>query len=99
MNANLKSLKIKPLFAQIQKKYGKHAIFGVILLVLLSYLVVMFRISMLAKAEPGPEQTTAIQSAIPKVDQKAIDQAQSLENNNTQIHTLFEQARNNPFQE
>ena len=32
-------------------------------------------------------------------DSKTIDQIQNLENNNTDVHSLFEQSRTNPFQE
>jgi hypothetical protein len=98
-NLSLKSLKFKPLLNKYFKRYSRHTIFGAILLILLVYLIIVFKISSLAKAEPGPDQTAANPLVIPKVDQSAINHIQSLEQNNTNIHSLFESARNNPFQE
>jgi predicted PurR-regulated permease PerM len=96
---DLKSITLKPIIAKLSKRVGGHAVFGAVLVVLLSYLIVVFQISSLAKAEPSTDQTTNASTLIPKVNQNAINQIQSLENNNTEIHSLFEQARNNPFQE
>lgn len=95
----LKSVNIQATVTKITKKYSKHTVFGAILIVLLVYIFVVFRINDLSKAEPSPDQTTNAANLIPKVNQKAINQIQSLEQNNTQVHSLFEQARNNPFQE
>lgn len=96
---DLKSINIKPLLAKVFKKLSGHALFAALFVVLLVYVIVVFKISNLAKAEPTPEQVSTVPTLIPKVDQKVINQIQSLEDNNTQIHSLFEQARNNPFQE
>jgi hypothetical protein len=101
MNKDLgiKSINIKQLLARYSKRFGKHVIFAAILAVLLVYLLLVFRISSLAKAEPSPDQEVEVGNSIPKVDPKAVNQIQSLEQTNTQVHALFEQARNNPFQE
>lgn len=101
MNANLdlKSIKLKPLIDKYVKRFGKHAVFAAILLILLCYLFLAFKISALAKAEPGADQEVTVTTSIPRVDKNAVNQIQSLEQNNTQIHSLFESARNNPFQE
>jgi predicted PurR-regulated permease PerM len=97
---DLKSLNsLKPLVAKFVKKYSTHAAFGAVIVVLLVYILVVFKISSLAKAEPGPDQTVPAANLIPKVNQKSVSQIQSLEQSNTQIHSLFESARNNPFQE
>lgn len=96
---SLKSVNLKPLIKKISKRFGKHVLFAAIIAVLLTYLIVVYEISVLANAEPSPEQQSGIISSIPKVDKNAINQIQSLEQSNTDIHTLFESARNNPFQE
>lgn len=98
-NIDLKSIKLKPLLDKFNKRFGRHAAFAVICVVLLAYVFVVLKISSLAKADPGPEQEATVQNSIPKIDKSAVDQIQSLEDSNTQIHSLFEQARNNPFQE
>lgn len=89
--------KLKSLFA----KFSGHIAFIFILVVLLSYLVVVWKVSTLATVEPTNEQETAAltESNIPKIDKKAVAQIESLEENNTEVHSLFEQARNNPFHE
>lgn len=98
-NINLKSLNIKPLVAKFAKRFGKHVIFAALFAVLLVYLLIVFKISNFAKAEPGPDQEVTVTTSIPKVDKKAVTQIQALEQNNTDVHALFESARNNPFQE
>jgi hypothetical protein len=92
---------IKPMLKKSWQKVSAHLSFIVIIVVLLAYVFMVFNISKLATAEPSPEdQDLAITATnIPKVNKKAIEQIQSLEQTNTQIHSLFDQARNNPFQE
>ena len=96
---NAKSFNLKVFLNTFIKKYGRHAVFAAILLVLFAYILVVLKISRLASAEPAPNQTTANPLVIPQVDQKAISHIQSLEQSNTQVHALFQQARNNPFSE
>ena len=98
-----KGLKLNPAALQASlskfaKRYSKHAAFGAIIAVLLVYILVVFKVNSLAKVEPAAETPTTA-NLIPKVNQKSIDRIQSLEQNNTEIHSLFEEARNNPFQE
>jgi hypothetical protein len=95
----LKSMNIKKVANSLVKKYARHTTFAVILLILLSYIFVVFKISRLASAEPNGDQTPTQTLTIQHVDQKVIDHIKTLEDNNTQIHSLFEQARNNPFQQ
>ena len=98
-NISVKGLKLQPLIAKYSKRFGKHIFFAVLFAVLLVYLLIVFKISNLAKAEPGPEQEVTVTSSIPKIDKNAVIQIQKLEQSNTEIHSLFEDARNNPFQE
>lgn len=98
-NLNIKSL--TPLLKNVSKVALKHASFGAVLLVLLAYLFMVWRINSLSGREPSSQdQSTALSQAhLPKVDKKTISQIQALENSNTQIKSLFNDARNNPFQE
>jgi len=80
-------------------RFKRHIAFAALLAVLLVYIIVVWQISQLSAAEPDPTAQASTAQKIPKVDQKAINQIQSLEQNNTQVHTLLDQARNNPFQE
>lgn len=96
---SLKSFNLLPAVRKLYGKYGGHAIFAAILLVLLVYVFVVARINSLANAEPSIDQQTTVTNSVPHIDAKTINQIQSLENNNTEVHSLFEQARNNPFSE
>lgn len=92
---DLKSLKAK--FSKNLVLVREHATFAAILLVLIAYLFVVWQISHLATAEPAQDSVPT--SDVPKVDKKAIQQIQALEKNNIEVHSLFNAARNNPFQE
>lgn len=96
---SLKSINLLPLLKKYSKRYSRHAIFAAVIAVLLIYVLVVFKINNLANAEPGPDQETTVTNSIPKINSKDIQQIQDLENNSTQVRSLFEQARNNPFQE
>lgn len=93
---DLKSLQAKS--KKLLLVLAKHATFIAVMIVLIAYLFVVWRISQLAGAEPPAGDDTAT-SAIPKVDKNAIDQIQALEQSNTEVHSLFDSARKNPFQE
>lgn len=96
---SLKSINFLPAIKKFSSRYSRHAAFAGILIVLLVYVIVVLKINSLANAEPTPDQETVVTGSIPKIDGAAIKQIQSLEDSNTQIHSLFESARNNPFQE
>lgn len=98
-NIDLKSVNLKPLLKKLWQRFNRHAVFAVLFVILLSYVFVVYKTSQLANAEPGPDQQTVVTGSIPKIDKGAVDQIQSLEQSNTQIHALFDQARSNPFQE
>lgn len=95
----LKSFNILPLIRKYLGKYGKHAAFAGFIGVMVVYIFVVFRINSLANAEPDASEQQVVTTSIPHIDSKAVEQIQSLENNNADIHSLFEQARNNPFSE
>lgn len=99
INFSLKTL--QPQLKKAQWLLLKHALFVAILVVLLVYVLVVWRINQLANAEPSTDaETTALAASdIPKIDINTIRQIQNLEQTNTQVKSLFEQARNNPFQE
>jgi|SRR5579862_2655350 len=96
---NLKSLNVLPQLKKYYLKYRRHLVFVVVLAILLVYVLVVFKINRLANAEPSPDQEVLVTSSVPRIDANAIKQIQSLENNSPNVHSLFEQARNNPFQE
>ena len=90
-----------PRLKSLQKQLVDHALFIAVLAVLLAYVLVVWQISHLATAEPSPDaqSTNTSSGTTPTIDKNAIKQVQALEQNNTSVHTLFQNARNNPFQE
>ena len=96
-NLDIKALKVQA--KKFAKLLAKHASFIAIMVVLCAYLIVVWRISGLATAEPSDDASQVASASIPKIDKNAIKQIQTLEQNNTQVHSLFNQARTNPFQE
>lgn len=97
VNINLGSLKSKT--QELLVILAKHAAFIIMLVVLITYLFVVLRISQLAGAEPPADQDAVAVAAVPRVDKNAIDQIQALEQSNTEVKSFFNAARNNPFQE
>jgi hypothetical protein len=97
LKIDLKSLKENA--RKLFKAESRHAVFIAIMFVLIVYLFVVWKISKLAVAEPSVDETATAQSQIPKIDKNAINQIQNLEQNSPDIHSLFDGARNNPFQE
>lgn len=99
MKTDLDIKSLKRQIAKISKLLGRHAAFIGLMVVLVSYVFLVWKISQLATAEPSSDDAALAQTQIPKVDKQAVNQIQSLEQNNTDIHSLFDSARNNPFQE
>lgn len=74
-------------------------IFIVGLLSLYGFLV--FRINSVSSADPSDEAVTEKLKTVqrPKIDQATIDKLQQLQDNSSEVQTLFQAARDNPFQE
>ncbi len=101
INLNLDFKSLLPKLKKAEQPLSRHAVFIAIIVVLLIYSFVVLKINTLSNAEPTPDaETTALaKSTVPKINQSAIQSIQSLESTNTQVRSLFEQARDNPFQE
>lgn len=99
MNIDLKNLPTKLVAAANWLK--KYTLFICILLVLSIYLFLVWQIRHYATIEPS--QTDVINKLnelnAPKLDQDAVNKVLQLEDQNIEVRTLFEEARQNPFQE
>lgn len=86
--------------AVIPRFLKKYAVFIVFILVLVAYGFIVFRIRTLANSEPNEDAVTEQLSSLnrPKVDQATINKIQQLRDSNVQVKALFDQARDNPFQ-
>lgn len=96
---NLKDLKGK--FQSLAKLEARHAVFLVIMLILATYIFTVWKIGQLATADPSIEDQTKAENSgrLLRVDEKAINQIQDLEQRNEGVRSLFSEARSNPFRE
>ena len=64
------------------------------------YGFVLLRVQTLNNTQPSSDAVTSQVKAarVPHIDQDTIQQLQSLQDNSVSVQTLFDQARNNPFQ-
>ena len=85
------------IYAQKVSKY-KAYIAGITLLLIYGYL--LWHITSLNAAQPSSSSITeqANPLATARIDQQVVNQLQSLSNNSVNVQSLFDQARNNPFQ-
>lgn len=100
---NEQKIRIQELIAKLTsdtKKLRQYSITAFVLLVVVIYGFLFFRITSLSGQEPTEEQITSqVQaSQIPHIDKSVVKQLQSLEDNSVSVQALFNQARSNPFQ-
>ncbi len=82
-------------------KYKKYSGFVFIVIILGLYSFLVFQISRLTLADPAPsavDQQVQNTGRI-KIDQESINKIQQLEDQSVQVQSLFESARDNPFQD
>jgi hypothetical protein len=96
---NLKAL--GPLARKAGQGALRYAAIMFFVLVAAVYGFVLLQINTLGNAQPSDSDISAQSksTAIPNIDPKVIQQIQALQDNSTNVQTLFEQARDSPFQE
>lgn len=100
-NVDLDLKNLGPQLLGMLHKLGRYAGILFFLLVAGVYGFVILRISSLSNTQPSTDDVTvqAGSVSIPKVDPRVVKQLEALKDNSTSVHTLFEAARQNPFQE
>ncbi len=92
MNIDVNNItKLIPKITDIFKRY-KLEFFLVFLVLIFSFLII--QIGRYSTAEPEYQQ-----AQVPKLDEDAIAKIQQLKDQNVEVQSLFEDARNNPFSE
>lgn len=99
MNIDLKKISgylMRPV--QFVKQY---AVFIFIMGILFISVFFVFRINQYSRMEPTDDAIDQKLQTVqrPKVDQSVLDKIQQLQDQNVQVQTLFDQARDNPFNE
>lgn len=99
MNTSLSKYTTSIKSAAVSLSRYKLIIFVVLVLSVYGYII--FNISVLTNAQPSEERITELSSPIrsAKIDEKVINQLQQLQDNSVSVKALFDEARNNPFQE
>jgi hypothetical protein len=95
---DIKSLAAK--LAGIGQRLLPYRLPAFLLFVALLYVFLLLHISSLSNTQPS-ESTVSSQvkaARLPRIDQSVIKQLQSLQDNSVSVRSLFNQARNNPFQ-
>ncbi|MGB4966806.1 MAG: hypothetical protein WBO35_01240 [Candidatus Saccharimonadales bacterium] len=77
-----------------------YRIFIFFLLVCSLYGFIVWRINVLTTAEPTQtELKNAGQTTSPRISKDVVEKMQSMQDNSVRVQTIFNEARNNPFQE
>lgn len=99
MNIDLKDIPAK--IIPVLEKLREYVVFISILAVLGLFGFIVIQVRSVANIEPSQAQVMEKLNELnpPRVDQDAIDKIQQLEDANIEVKTLFEEARDNPFQD
>ncbi|HEY5442403.1 MAG TPA: hypothetical protein VIJ68_02610 [Candidatus Saccharimonadales bacterium] len=92
--------KLSPkLLGDLEKLRRYNVVFFLVFVAIL-YAFVLLRINSLNTAQPSSDAVTSqVQAAnVPHIDQTVVHQIQSLQDNSVSVQSLFDQARDNPFQ-
>ncbi len=89
--------KLSPVVAFLKR----YAVFISIIVVLGIAAFFVIRINQYSRIEPSDQAVEDKLQTVqrPKVDQSVLNKIQQLQDQNVQVQTLFDQARNNPFNE
>jgi len=99
MNIDIKS--IPKLFNKLARAIKPHIIFIFLISAISIYGILVFQINRLSSVEPSEEKISEELNTIkrPKIDQETIDKIEQLEDQNVAVQSLFQAARDNPFQD
>lgn len=99
MNLEVKDIpaKLTPLLAL----FKRYLVFIFIITVLFTYAFLVFFINSLASSQPDEDAVTERLQTVsrPKVNEDTLTKIKQLEDQNIQVKTLFNDARDNPFTE
>jgi hypothetical protein len=95
--------KLKSLAAQLSNRFrrlGPYALPVFICLSVLVYGFLLLRITMLSQAQPSSQAVSSQvnTSRVLRVDPGVVDSLNSLQDNSVNVQSLFDQARENPFE-
>ncbi len=94
-------INLKELLQKTTASAHRYAVLAFLLFLLSVYGFLGWRIAYYSQREPDPTEVTAQMktAGVPKVNPDAIRKIEQLKDNSVNVQTLFDQARENPFQE
>jgi hypothetical protein len=100
MKAPLKKQLISEKWQAKLRGLGHYSVIFFLIFVALIYGFVLLHINNLNTAQPSDQAVSSQVKAahVPHIDQSVVKQIQSLQDNSVSVQSLFDQARNNPFQ-
>lgn len=101
MNINLSPKDIPSKLAPLWALFKKYKVFIFIILVLFAYSYLVLQIRNAITIEPSQAEITERKQDLQRnrLDQEAIQKIEDLESTNIEVQVLFQEARDNPFQE
>jgi hypothetical protein len=92
---------LRPKLQIAEKKVLRYAWLICFIFIVAIYGFLVWRIGALTNIQPDPNQVSAqLKTAqVPHIDQSALKKIQDLQDNSVSVQSLFNQARDNPFQE
>jgi hypothetical protein len=98
-NSNLNISNLGSQATAFAKKIGAYKAFIFFLAVASLYSYIIWRINILSTAPPSESELQSQTTAQPRIDPATIAKIKSLQDNSVSVQTLFDTARQNPFQE
>jgi hypothetical protein len=82
-------------------RFGKYRALLFFVFVAFVYAFIVYRINVLSSAEPDPSAVASASKGPkqPRIDPAVVEKIEELEDNSVNVQSLFDQARQNPFQE
>lgn len=84
---------------QLKEQFTRFRVVLFLLLVVLVYGFIVWRIDILKNAPPSSDAVASKLQSTTHIDQATITKIQQLQDNSVSVQTLFNKARQNPFQE
>lgn len=99
MNFELKDIPAK--LTPVLLKFKKYLVFIFIITVLIIYVALVLFINTLASQQPNDDAVAEQLNTVtrPRINEDTLDKIKQLEDQNIQVQTLFQDARENPFTE
>jgi len=86
-------------FNKVLQKANAYKVFAFFLVVAALYGYILWRINVYSNAPASESEKTAQTTPQPHIDPDTVQKIQNLQDNSVNVQSLFDSARDNPFQE